>query len=95
MGYRALIFLVVSCPRPQISVPLAPFGGIGAASRRGVLLKGANVLRRWRKSHRAFDKTGTPTRGVQVTGVFQAEYGPRLRIAGEAERVESRLRGPL
>ena len=91
-GYRALIFLVVSCPCALvISVPLALFGGIGAASRRGVLLKGGNVLETLAKVRTVlFDKTGTLTRGVfRVTGVFQAGNTDRerlLSIAGEAER---------
>jgi len=91
-GYRALIFLVVSCPCALvISVPLALFGGIGAASRRGVLLKGGNVLETLAKVRTVlFDKTGTLTRGVfRVTGVFPAGNTDRerlLSIAGEAER---------
>lgn len=91
-GYRALIFLVVSCPCALvISVPLALFGGIGAASRRGVLLKGGNVLEALAKIRTAlFDKTGTLTRGVfRVTGVFPAgdmERERLLSIAGAAER---------
>ena len=91
-GYRALIFLVVSCPCALvISVPLALFGGIGAASRRGVLLKGGNVLEALAKVRTVlFDKTGTLTRGVfRVTGVFPAgnmERDELLSIAGAAER---------
>ena len=91
-GYRALIFLVVSCPCALvISVPLALFGGIGAASRRGVLVKGGNVLEALAKVRTVlFDKTGTLTRGVfRVTGVFPAgnmERDELLSIAGAAER---------
>ncbi|NLO57975.1 MAG: heavy metal translocating P-type ATPase, partial [Synergistaceae bacterium] len=62
-GYRALVFLVVSCPCALvISVPLALFGGIGAASRRGLLLKGGSVLETMARTKAVlFDKTGTLT----------------------------------
>jgi Cd2+/Zn2+-exporting ATPase len=64
--YRAFVVLVVSCPCALvISVPLGYFGGIGAASRSGVLVKGANYLDQLsRTALIAFDKTGTVTRGV-------------------------------
>ncbi len=64
--YRALVFLVISCPCALvISIPLGFFGGIGAASRRGILVKGANVLESVNKIKTvAFDKTGTITDGV-------------------------------
>jgi len=63
--YRALIMLVISCPCALVvSVPLTYFGGIGAASRQGVLFKGANYLDALAKvSTIAFDKTGTLTHG--------------------------------
>ena len=63
--YRALMFLVVSCPCALvISVPLTFFGGIGAASRKGILVKGANYLDMLNKVDTVvFDKTGTLTRG--------------------------------
>lgn len=63
---RALTFLVISCPCALvISVPLTFFGGVGAASRRGVLIKGANYLELLAKTHMAvFDKTGTLTQGT-------------------------------
>jgi len=65
-GYRALSFLVVSCPCALvISVPLSFFGGIGAASRSGILVKGSNYLEALAKaSVMVFDKTGTLTKGT-------------------------------
>lgn len=64
--YRALTFLVISCPCALvISVPLSFFGGIGAASRNGILVKGSNYLQALAEAGIAvFDKTGTLTRGV-------------------------------
>lgn len=90
-GYRALVFLVVSCPCALvISVPLAVFGGIGAASKRGVFLKGGGVLENlWRTKGVLFDKTGTLTKGVfDVTevvphGAFTSDE--LLRAAAAAE----------
>jgi len=72
-GYRALSFLVVSCPCALvISVPLSFFGGIGGASRCGILVKGSNQLEQLAKARIAvFDKTGTLTHGrFRVTGVY-------------------------
>lgn len=69
---RALIFLVVSCPCALVlSVPLSFFGGIGGASRRGILIKGANYTEVLAKVNTVvFDKTGTLTKGVfKVTAV--------------------------
>lgn len=64
--YKALIFLVVSCPCALvISIPLSFFGGIGAASRRGILVKGGNYLEGLNEVKTfVFDKTGTLTKGV-------------------------------
>lgn len=64
--YRALIFLVISCPCALvISIPLGYFGGIGAASRRGLLVKGSNFLDTLAHAkHVVMDKTGTLTKGV-------------------------------
>lgn len=64
--YRALVFLVISCPCALvISIPLSFFGGIGGASRSGILVKGSNYLEALAKAEIVvFDKTGTLTKGV-------------------------------
>lgn len=64
--YRALVFLVVSCPCALVvSIPLSFFAGIGGASREGILVKGANILETLSKVKTVvFDKTGTLTKGV-------------------------------
>ncbi|WP_437921315.1 heavy metal translocating P-type ATPase [Sphingobacterium sp. LRF_L2] len=76
--YRALVFLVISCPCALvISIPLGYFGGIGAASRHGILVKGSNFLDTLAKTtHVVMDKTGTLTEGVfQVQDVvFNAGF---------------------
>lgn len=74
--YRALVFLVISCPCALIvSIPLGYFGGIGAASRQGILFKGGNYLDAVTKINTVvFDKTGTLTQGVfQVQTLSAAE----------------------
>ena len=65
-AYRALVFLVISCPCALVvSIPLSFFAGIGGASRNGVLVKGANILETLSKVKTVvFDKTGTLTKGV-------------------------------
>lgn len=71
--YRALTFLVISCPCALVlSVPLTFFAGLGGASHAGVLVKGANFLEELAKVDTVvFDKTGTLTQGVfQVTGIY-------------------------
>lgn len=88
--HRALTFLVISCPCALvISVPLTFFGGIGAASRRGVLVKGANYLEQLAATDVAvFDKTGTLTHGTfEVVAVHPNEVTPErlLEIAALAE----------
>ena len=94
--YRALTFLVVSCPCALvISIPLSFFAGIGGASREGILVKGSNFLEAMSKVKTVvMDKTGTLTKGVfEVTGVFPAKAGQDeaqlLRLAAGAERHSS------
>ena len=72
---RGFVFLIVSCPCALvISIPLTFFGGIGAASKRGVLVKGSNYLEALNKvSVVVFDKTGTLTKGVfEVANIIPA-----------------------
>lgn len=75
--YRALVMLVISCPCALVvSVPLSYFGGIGAASRQGILFKGANYLDALAKLHTVvFDKTGTLTRGLFTVAEVLPEAG--------------------
>lgn len=93
--YRALSFLVVSCPCALvISIPLSFFAGIGAASRYGILVKGSNYLEKFNKANIfVFDKTGTLTKGsfavTKITpadGVSEEEV---LRLAAIAEQNSS------
>lgn len=88
--YRALSFLVVSCPCALvISVPLSFFGGIGGASKKGILVKGSNYLEALAKTEIVvFDKTGTLTKGVfqvqevHAKGISKEEL---LKVAAYAE----------
>jgi len=75
--YRALILLVISCPCALVvSIPLGYFGGIGGASRAGILVKGANYLDELlRLKIAVFDKTGTLTQGVFKVTAVQARNG--------------------
>ena len=96
--YRALTFLVISCPCALvISVPLSFFGGIGAASRRGVLLKGSNALETLAHVRAVvFDKTGTLTQGAfAVTQVLPAPGFGRDALLDLAAHAESASTHPL
>ena len=88
---RALTFLVVSCPCALVlSIPLTFFGGIGGASRQGILIKGGNYIDALAKATTVvFDKTGTLTRGVfSVTAVHPADLSEYelLHLAAHVER---------
>ncbi len=94
---RALSFLVISCPCALvISVPLSFFGGMGAASRQGVIIKGGGVMEQLAKAQiAAFDKTGTLTKGrLQVTNVI-AVNGSREEILSFAAGAESMSSHPI
>lgn len=81
--YRALTFLVISCPCALvISIPLSFFAGIGGASKEGVLIKGSNYMETLSKTkYVVFDKTGTLTEGVfEVTGVHHNEIEEELLL---------------
>ena len=88
--YRALTFLVISCPCALvISIPLTFFAGIGGASHEGILVKGSNYLEAMASvKYLVFDKTGTLTKGVfEVTGIHQAvmDNDELLMIAAHTE----------
>ncbi|MCR5033963.1 MAG: cadmium-translocating P-type ATPase [Clostridia bacterium] len=95
--YRALTFLVISCPCALvISIPLSFFAGIGGSSREGILIKGSNYLEALSKVKTVvMDKTGTLTKGVfQVTGIYPAKAAgftedELLHLAAHAERHSS------
>ena len=89
--YRGLLFLVVSCPCALvISVPLTFFGGLGGASRKGILIKGSNLIDKLAGVNTVvFDKTGTLTEGVfEVTAVHPQEIDNNelLHLAAHVER---------
>ncbi|HIT78162.1 MAG TPA: cadmium-translocating P-type ATPase [Candidatus Limihabitans stercoravium] len=88
--YRALSFLVVSCPCALvISIPLSFFAGIGAASRYGILIKGSNYLEQFDKANVfVFDKTGTLTKGnFAISQIVPVDRSDEiLRLAAIAER---------
>ena len=95
---RALVFLVISCPCALvISIPLTFFGGIGAASRHGVLVKGSNYLEALNRVETVvFDKTGTLTKGVfKVSGIYPAEGFTAEQILNYAAAAESGSNHPI
>ncbi len=92
--YRALTFLVISCPCALvISIPLSFFAGIGGASKEGILVKGSNYLETLSQTkYVVFDKTGTLTRGVfEVSGIHHSklENEQLLEYAALAESASS------
>ena len=96
--YRALTFLVISCPCALvISIPLSFFGGIGGASGCGVLVKGSTYLEELsRTGVVVFDKTGTLTRGVfEVTGVCPAPGVDKAELLETAALAESYSKHPI
>jgi len=95
---RALIFLVISCPCALvISIPLGFFGGLGKASRQGVLIKGGNYLEALNKLDTAvFDKTGTLTKGVfNVTEILPSECITKDELLKFAAKAESFSNHPI
>ena len=95
---RALTFLVISCPCALvISIPLSFFGGIGCASKNGILVKGSNYLETLADTkYIVCDKTGTLTKGVfQVTGVYPAPGVDKKELLGLAAYAESGSHHPI
>ena len=95
--YRALTFLVISCPCALvISIPLSFFAGIGGASKEGVLVKGSNYLEILSKTdYIVFDKTGTLTQGVfEVNGIHHNEL-PKEQLIELAALTESSSSHPI
>ena len=96
--YRALTFLVISCPCALvISIPLSFFGGIGGASTCGILVKGSTYLEELSLTGTVvFDKTGTLTRGVfEVTGIYPAAGTDRDSLLETAALAESYSKHPI
>ncbi len=96
--YRALTFLVISCPCALvISIPLSFFGGIGGASTCGILVKGSTYLEELsRTGIVVFDKTGTLTQGVfEVTGVYPAAGVEQADLLEKAALAESYSKHPI
>lgn len=95
--YRALAFLVVSCPCALvISVPLSFFSGIGAASRRGILVKGSNYLETLAQTETfVFDKTGTLTEGRFEVAEIVAQSGSAEELLDLAAHAESASTHPI
>lgn len=96
--YRALAFLVVSCPCALvISIPLSFFGGIGGASRNGILVKGSNYLEALNNVDTiVFDKTGTLTKGVfKVTSVISENGWSNQELLSYAAHAESFSNHPI
>ena len=94
---RALIFLVVSCPCALVvSVPLSFFGGIGGASREGILIKGANYLETLSKVDTVvFDKTGTLTKGTFAVNAIHPKNMTEAQLLDIAAAAESYSTHPV
>ena len=96
--YRALVFLVISCPCALvISIPLGYFGGIGAASKHGILFKGSNFLDSLATiQHVVMDKTGTLTKGVfKVQEVVISDHFQKEEILKMVNTLESQSTHPV
>lgn len=95
--YRALSFLVVSCPCALVlSIPLSFFGGIGGASRKGILVKGSNYLEALAQTEiMVFDKTGTLTKGVFKVQEIQPEGISKEELLELAAHAESYSNHPI
>jgi len=95
--YRSLVFLVISCPCALVvSIPLGYFGGIGLASRNGILFKGGNFLDAITKVDTVvMDKTGTLTEGVFEVKEIYAVNGNESELLNYAQAVESNSTHPI
>lgn len=95
--YRALVFLVISCPCALVvSIPLSYFGGIGAASRNGILFKGANILEMITKVNTVvLDKTGTLTEGVFEVQQVEPAIPENQNMIGYTVALESQSNHPI
>ncbi len=96
--YRALVFLVISCPCALVvSIPLGFFGGIGAASKMGILIKGSNYLEALNDvKYVVFDKTGTLTKGVfEVTSIQPASTMSKEELLKYAAFAEVHSNHPI
>lgn len=95
--YRAFVFLVIACPCAlYVSIPLGYFGGIGAASKNGILFKGADYLDSLRNLRTIFiDKTGTLTRGTFRVMEFKTYGSNRQELANMAAALESNSNHPV
>jgi len=95
--YRALVFLVISCPCALVvSIPLGYFGGIGLASRRGILFKGSNFLDVMTEVNVVvMDKTGTLTEGIFEVQEVSAEGFPKEELLKTTAALESQSTHPI
>lgn len=95
--YRALVFLVISCPCAlMLSIPLGFFSGIGAASKRGILVKGGNHLESLQRIDTlVLDKTGTLTKGNFEVVAIQAHTMTKQELLQVAARVERQSNHPI